>query len=133
MGLLLHPQMAHAQPGSGTRHEYTFPGAEIPPRGPSWGFSTIMRPGPGNDPYVYPIVGTVWSGSAAAAAGMMAGDTIIAIDGQDMRYHPFFPVRVAGTRYLMLVRRGAEELELVYVYPKEENPPGEQPAAAPPR
>lgn len=92
-----------------------------------------MRPGPGNDPYVYPMIDSVASGSAADKAGMMVGDSVISIDGRDMRFHPFFPVQVAGTRYVILVRRGSEELELVFIYPGvQAAPPTETPAAAPP-
>lgn len=129
--LLLHPGAAHAQPSPGTATEHTYTYPQAPRRGPGWGFATGMRPGPGNS-YNYPYVRTVISGSAAEAAGLMVGDTIISVDGRDMRYGPFFPVQVAGTRYVMLVRRGTEEIELVYTFPKLEEAPREGTPAAPP-
>lgn len=117
--ILLHAHVAHAQPSSGAVHEYRVPDEEISSRPPPLGFLFGVRPGPGNA-YGYPDVRTVVSGSAADAAGLKVGDVIVAVDGRDMRYEDFFPVTVAGTRYVMLVRRGEEELELVYTYPRTE-------------
>jgi S1-C subfamily serine protease len=91
-----------------------------------------MRPGPGNV-YTHPYVWLVIPGSAAEAAGLMVGDTILSIDGRDARYGIAFPVQVAGTRYVILVRRGAEELELTYVFPAaNDTPVAERSTAAPP-
>jgi membrane-associated protease RseP (regulator of RpoE activity) len=130
--ILLRPHMGHAQPSSGVVHEYRVPDSEIPSRPPPSGFRFGVRPGPGNA-YGYPDVREVVSGSAADAAGLEVGDVIVAVDGRDMRYEDFFPVKVAGTRYVMLVRRGEEELELLYTYPQvESSPRRETPAAAPP-
>ncbi len=129
--VLLHPLVGHAQPESPVVHEVTFPGVEGPPQGPPSGFLIMFRPGPGNA-YTHPIVRSVVAGSAADAAGLKVGDVIVAVDGRDMRHDLFFPVEVAGTRYVMLVRRGEEELELVYTYPhKEQSTPQDTPPANP--
>lgn len=117
--VLLHPCVGQAQPGSPEVHSVTFPGVEVPPQGPASGFLIMFRPGPGNA-YTHPIVRSVVAGSAADAAGLKVGDVIVAVDGRDMRYEQLFPVEVAGTRYVMLVRRGEEELELVYTYPRKQ-------------
>ena len=126
--VLLHPCVAHAQPNSaGVRtHTYTYP--DTPHRGPNWGFTIAMSPGPGNS-YNYSYVRSVVTGSAAQEAGLMVGDTIVAVDGRDVRAAVLFPVQAAGMRYVILVRRGAEELELIYTFPKtEESPRREDPA-----
>jgi S1-C subfamily serine protease len=123
--LILCPTVAHAQQGSASTQTRTYTYPEASPRGARWGFSIIMYPGPGNA-YAHPIVRSVDTGSAAEAAGLMVGDTIISVDGRDMRYEPFFPRQVAGTRYVMLVRRGDEEVELTYTYPQADA--GPQPA-----
>lgn len=120
--LLLHPVVAHGQPGSGTVRQHTFERPQAAQRGPDLGFTFAVRPGPGNV-YTHPIVRSITSGSAAAAAGLMVGDTIVSVDGRDMRYETFFPVKVAGTRYVMLVRRGDEEIELTYTYPQADARP----------
>lgn len=130
--IVLQPYAAAAQPSSGVVHEYRIPDSELPSRPPSIGFLIGVHPGPGNA-YGYPYVREVVRGSVAETAGLMVGDTIVSIDGRDMRHDDFFPVKVAGTRYVMLVRRGTEELELVYVYPQVVESAGrEQPTAAPP-
>ncbi len=123
--ILVLPHTVHAQQATQT---YAYPSP--PARGVSTGFSITMNPGPGNT-YTYPIVWSVTPGSAAEAAGLMVGDTIISVDGRDMREDTFFPTKVAGTRYVMLVRRGDEEIELAYTYPQVENPRPEG-AATPP-
>lgn len=118
--LLVHPSVVESQANPGTERTITFPSA--PQSGPGRGFSTAMRPGPGNS-ITHSFVDSVASGSAAERAGLMVGDTIIAVDGRDVRMAPLFPVKVAGTRYVILVRRGTEELELTYIYPEAEQTP----------
>jgi S1-C subfamily serine protease len=126
---LLHSGVAYAQPETGVR-EYRFPNVEQ--RTPVTGFTFGMRPGQGNS-YTYPFVESIVPGSAAEAAGLMVGDTIISVDGRDMLHGQLFPVKVPGTRYVMLVRRGSEEMEIVYTYPQvEQAPKREDAAAAPP-
>lgn len=118
--LLVHPCTADGQANPPTTRTTTYPSP--PGSGPGRGFTTRMRPGPGNA-YTYSFVDSVASGSAAERAGLMVGDTIIAVDGRDVRAAPLFPVKVAGTRYVILVRRGTEELELTYIYPGAEQTP----------
>jgi C-terminal processing protease CtpA/Prc len=128
--LLVHPCTANGQANPATVRTTTYPSPSG--RGPGWGFSIAMRPGPGNS-YTYSFVASVTSGSAAERAGLMVGDTIIAVDGRDVRLGPLFPVRVAGTRYVILVRRGTEELELTYIYPEAEQSPRREGPDAPDR
>jgi S1-C subfamily serine protease len=93
-------------------------GARVP-----LGYTIAMFPGPGNA-YTYPIVTGVTSGSNAERAGLAVGDTLIAVNDHDLREAgPAFPVREAGTRYVIRVRRGGEEKELVYIFPAAP-PPG---------
>ena len=128
--VLVHPCTADGQANPPTARTTTFPS---PARtGPGLGFSTAMRPGPGNS-YTYSFIASVVSGSAAEQAGLMVGDTIIAVDGRDVRLAPMFPVKVAGTRYVILVRRGTEELELTYIYPGAEQTPRREGPHAPDR
>lgn len=129
--VLLHPCLAHAQPNAGNVRTRTYSHPDTPHRGPAWGFTIAMRPGPGNS-YNYSVVRSVDPGSAAEAAGLMVGDTIVAIDGRDVREGVLFPVQVAGMRYVILVRRGAEELELVYTFPRAEETPRREDGSAPP-
>lgn len=76
--------------------------------------------------YPYPKITTVVAGSNAARAGLMVGDTLVSVDGRDLRQPvPLFPDRTPGTKYVMRVRRGGEDLELIYTYPAT-------PAAPPP-
>lgn len=130
--VLLYPYVAHAQAEPGTVHRRTYTYPETSQRGPTTGFSIGMNPGLGNS-YNYSYILSVTPGSAADAAGLMVGDTILAVDGRDVREGALFPVKVAGTRYVILVRRGDEEVELVFTYPQiEEVPRREGTNAAPP-
>ena len=128
--LLVRPCTASGQANPPTARTTTYPS---PARtGPGLGFTTAMRPGPGNS-YTYSFVDSVASGSAAERAGLMVGDTIIAVDGRDVRMAPLFPVNVAGTRYVILVRRSTEELELTYIYPGADESPRREEAHTPDR
>jgi S1-C subfamily serine protease len=75
-----------------------------------------MNPGPRNA-YGYPYVTEIAAHSNAERAGLAVGDTIVAINGRDARQPPLFPVQEPGTRYVLRVRRGEEELELRYTFP----------------
>src|SRR5262249_52530808 len=78
-------------------------------------FGIEGRPG---EPYPYPEIKTVVPGSNAAQAGLMAGDTLVSVDGRDLRRPaPLFPDRTPGAKDVMRVRRGGEELELTFTYP----------------
>ncbi|HEX5727255.1 MAG TPA: PDZ domain-containing protein [Longimicrobiaceae bacterium] len=88
-------------------------------RGVDWGFSIGMTPGPANA-YGYPYVVSVTKGSNAERAGLVVGDTILSVDGRDARQPPLFPSLVAGTRYVLRIRRGQEERELIYTFPRTE-------------
>ena len=68
-------------------------------------------------PVGYPVVTSVVKGSAAEDAGLAVCDLILAIDDRDGRARgPLFPNTDPGTVYRLTIRRGAEELELKYVY-----------------
>jgi carboxyl-terminal processing protease len=77
----------------------------------SWmGFAILTRTGG------YPRVVGVLEGSPAAQAGMVEGDTVLAVDGKDFVQDPadlraFEP----GQRFTVRVRRGGRELDLVVV------------------
>jgi S1-C subfamily serine protease len=130
-GLLLLPAPAPSQQGSSepasTRpRTATNRNAHAAP--PRWGFAIGMNPGP-NNTYGYPFVHTVVKGSNAERAGLAVNDTILSVNGRDARRPPLFPVREAGTRYVLRVRRGREELELTFIYPQV--PSAARPVAAP--
>lgn len=122
--VLTSPAIAQSstQPGQSQVRTYTAPGS----REPGWNFALQTNFGPKGEPG-YPFVSGVEAGSPAERAGLLVGDTLIAVDGRDPRLpQPLFPVTVAGTRYVLRIRRGEEERELVYVHPGR-NP---QPARA---
>jgi len=128
-GLLLLPAAALSQSGSEPENRprtHTNRNAGAAP--PRWGFAVGMRPGP-NNTYGYPYVHTVVKGSNAERAGLAVDDTILSVNGRDARRPPLFPVREAGTRYVLRVRRGREEMELTFIYP--ETPAARQQSATP--
>jgi regulator of sigma E protease len=62
-----------------------------------------------------PVVGTVAANSAAAAAGLRAGDRIVSIDGRAMQTFQDIPMAVAhtlGEPVDLLVERGGERFDL---------------------
>ncbi|MBD0320111.1 MAG: PDZ domain-containing protein [Gemmatimonadetes bacterium] len=69
----------------------------------------------------------VTPGSNAARAGLMPGDTIMAVNGRDTRTSRMFPDRQPGTRYTMRIRRAGEDPELTYVMPAAPAPAGARP------
>jgi len=86
-------------------------------RGPGWDFDIGMNPGP-NHEYGYVYVARLEPGNAAHRAGLLVGDTILTVDGRDTRRaEPLFPREVPGTRYVLRIKRGEEEREIVYIYP----------------
>ncbi|HSU14420.1 PDZ domain-containing protein [Longimicrobium sp.] len=79
----------------------------------------------------FPTIVRVVQGSNAQRAGLMAGDTIVSVDGWDIRGpRPLFVDRTPGRVYTMRVRRVGEEVELTFVYPA---PPAAPPPTAKPR
>jgi len=60
-----------------------------PPPGFAWGIE-----GTPGEPYPYPEIKTVVPGSNAAQAGLMVGDTLVSVNGHDLRQlAPLFPDR----------------------------------------
>jgi S1-C subfamily serine protease len=114
--LVSGPARAHAQrptpngePGATTVVVNRAP----PPLGFAWGIE-----GTPGEPYPYPEIKTVVPGSNAARAGLMVGDTLVSVNGHDLRQPvPLCPDRTPGTRYMMRVRRAGEDLELIFMYP----------------
>lgn len=107
-GVLRRTAMSNANPASGNVARVF---------GFAWGVSTT--PGANHSlSFGHPYVTVVVPGTNAARAGLVAGDTIVSVNGRDSRQPPLFPVRRAGTEYTLLVRRAGEERELTYVYPE---------------
>lgn len=90
-----------------------YPNANRPPSG---GFAVRMNSGP-NLTYTHPFVTQVVKGSAAEEAGLMVGDTIIAVDGRDTRQPSVLVDPAPGIRHLFRIRRAGEEIELTFVMP----------------
>lgn len=128
----VHPTFAGAQvqPPAGVdpSRVHVWRNPALDNRGPGWDFDFGMKPGP-NHEYGYVYVARVEPGNAADRAGLIAGDTILTVDGRDTRQPPLFPRRVPGTRYVLRIKRGDEEREVVYIYPE---PPAAQPARSAP-
>jgi predicted metalloprotease with PDZ domain len=74
------------------------------------------------------VITEVEEGSPAAAAGFVVGDSIMAVDGRDAMVapRPNFHQLSPGTEYVVRVRRGTGEVDLILV-------PGVPPGAAPRR
>lgn len=76
----------------------------------------------------YPIVTRVDSGSVSAAAGLKLGDVLLSVNGRDGREARLFRREHGETRWVIRVRRDAEEKELVM-----EVPPAMRSASGSPR
>lgn len=63
----------------------------------------------------FPVVRRVHPGSNAQRAGLMAGDTIVAVNGRNAKVRPLFDNRRPGTRIVMRIRRNGEEREVSFV------------------
>jgi C-terminal processing protease CtpA/Prc len=62
------------------------------------------------------VITQVVAGSPAAEAGLAAGDIVISVDGQDTGERlPNFRVATPGRRYVLRIKRGAEEREIAIV------------------
>lgn len=62
-----------------------------------------------------PVVTEVRDNSAAARAGVIVGDTLVAIDGRDPRIGRMFADMVPGERYTFTIHRAGQELSLVII------------------
>jgi S1-C subfamily serine protease len=77
----------------------------------------------------YPIVVLVDSGGPADRAGMKLHDTLLSVNGNDARTgNAAFRLKHGETRFVLRIRRGEEEKELVMEKPGSPPPP-----PAPPR
>ena len=71
------------------------------------------------------------SGSAAARAGFHLGDVLLSVNGRDMREARPFRLQNGETRWVVRIRRGAEEKELVMEVPSSMRSPSPSPPAPP--
>lgn len=79
----------------------------------------------------YPSVIRVDSGSVAARAGFHLGDVLLSVNGRDMREARPFRLQGGEMRWVVRIRRGAEEKELVMEIPSTMRSPSPPPAAPP--
>lgn len=63
----------------------------------------------------FPVVRRIHPGSNAQRAGLMAGDTIVSVNGRNAKVRPLFDNRRPGTRIVMRIRRNGEEREVSFV------------------
>jgi C-terminal processing protease CtpA/Prc len=128
--IALHPQQARAQ--SDTTHRAApVPGARStlyrnpnashngPSTGISIGFSGLRFGQSGMTMEAYPRVAGLVKGGSGERAGLMVGDEIRSVNGRDARQPPLFPNRVPGARYVVRVRRGGEDREVIVVLPSD--------------
>jgi S1-C subfamily serine protease len=87
-----------------------------------YGGTVVMRPNGQWGLAEYPIVNRVDSGSVSARAGFQIGDVLLFVNGRDARDAQ--PFRRGDPRWVVRIRRGSEEKELVM-----ERPPRLGPAA----
>lgn len=62
-----------------------------------------------------PVVTRLEAGGAAAKAGVMVGDTLIRVNGQDPFAAKMFVGATPGKRYTLQFKRGAEVVQVVLV------------------
>ena len=65
-----------------------------------------------------PRVTQVVPGSASARAGIRVGDVIVSVNGRDSRAMPMFADLKPGDTVVLRIRRGDEEREISYVWPR---------------
>ncbi len=63
----------------------------------------------------YPVVRHVYSGSAAAQAGLRVGDQILRINGRDGTEPKAYHNPRIGERCTLVLQRGTQEVEISYV------------------
>lgn len=105
------PPAPQPSPG-GAAASGTISGTRTNPRPPaaSFGFALSLRSGE------RPVVTGVDEGSPAAQAGLVPGDVILSIDGQDtLERGRRFRDATPGRRYTLQVQRGTEVREMVIV------------------
>jgi S1-C subfamily serine protease len=77
----------------------------------------------------HPVVTRVDSGSVSAQAGFRLGDVLLAVNGRDTREARPFRLQPGEERWVVRIRRGEEEKELVMEVPPSMRPaPGSPPA-----
>jgi hypothetical protein len=106
--------------------------SRLPSTGIALGFAGFERSPDGSYHTThYPAVTGLAKGGSGERAGLMVGDTIRTVNGRDARLAPIFPNRVPGARYVVRVRRGGEDREVVLVLPA--TPAAPAAPTAPPR
>ena len=65
-----------------------------------------------------PRVTQVVPGSVGARAGIRVGDIIVSVNGRDSRAMPMFGNLKPGETVVLRIRRGDEEREISYVWPR---------------
>lgn len=90
------------------------PGASL---GFAWGWDGGITMGEDGAVQVstYPTVKQIREGSAAARAGLRAGDRIISANGRDGRRPPLFEDVRPGSRVVLRIRRADEEREITFL------------------
>lgn len=123
--LALHPSQGHAQISADSIRALLARSGSMrnpnPRNGPSTGVSLGFS-GNGTT-FGYPHVVALSPGGSGERAGLMVGDSIISVNGRDGRQVPVFPNRTPGARYVVRVRRGGEEREVVLVLPSTQPAP----------
>jgi S1-C subfamily serine protease len=77
----------------------------------------------------FPVVIRVDSGSVAAQAGFHLGDVLLAVNGRDTREARPFRLQPGEVRWVVRIRRGEEEKELVMEVPPSMQSPSGSPTA----
>jgi len=65
----------------------------------------------------FPVVTRVDSGSVSAQAGLRLGDVLLSVNGKDARDAKLFRREHGEPRWVMKVRRGAQEMDLTMEVP----------------
>jgi membrane-associated protease RseP (regulator of RpoE activity) len=79
----------------------------------------------------YPTIIRLDSGSVAARAGFRLGDVLLSVNGRDMREARPFRLQGGEMHWVVRIRRGAEEKELVMEIPSSMRSPSPSPTAPP--
>jgi S1-C subfamily serine protease len=113
---LLHPGRASAQdvssaPASNAR------GANVG-WAYAWSGGVVTGPDGALRKRNHPRVTQVAAGSVGARAGLRVQDVIVSINGRDSRHMPMFVGVRPGDTITLRVRRGEEEREISYVWPR---------------